>query len=42
MSSKLPAKAKKAAAKEITVKGTNIVAKWNYSKSIAYKIKAEV
>ncbi|MBS1514905.1 MAG: aldehyde dehydrogenase family protein [Bacteroidetes bacterium] len=34
MSSKLPAKAKKAAAKEITVKGTNIVPKWNYSKSI--------
>ena len=34
MSSKLPAKAKKVQSKEITVKGNNIVPKWNYSKSI--------
>lgn len=34
MSSKLPAKAKKEQSKEITVKGSNITPKWNYSKSI--------
>ncbi len=38
MSSKLPAKAKKVQTKditkEITIKGSNIAAKWNYSKSI--------
>lgn len=34
MSSKLPAKARKVQSKEITVKGSNIVPKWSYSKSI--------
>lgn len=34
MSSKLPAKTKKVQGKEITVKGSNITPKWNYSKSI--------